>query len=777
MAIGRRLHITGVVQGVGFRPHVFALAARHGLAGWVRNSSSGVDIHVEGPEQGVEAFVNDLRAGGPPLARVDRVTVAECPTEALAQFTILSSVEEAGAYLPVSPDMATCPDCLREMRDPADRRYRYPFINCTNCGPRFTILRDIPYDRPLTTMASFPMCPDCAAEYANPLDRRFHAQPIACPVCGPRVRLEAAGAEILWDDAAVAMARARIAAGEVIAVKGLGGFHLACDATSAPAVRRLRERKHREEKPFALMAADLETIARHAVLTEAARELLTAPERPVLLLGRAPSTAHGAQARAGTSAGAAPRGIDAAVAPGRNRLGFMLPYTPLHHLLLEQAPGYPEVLVMTSGNLSDEPIAYEEEDARRRLGGIADAYLLHDRPIHMRCDDGVAAEFRGRIYSFRRSRGIAPLPVRLPFPSPPLLAVGGELKNVFCLCRDDRAFLSHHIGDLDYLETLRSFTSGIEHFERLFRIRPQAVVHDLHPDYQCTRFALERAGREGIPAVGVQHHHAHAAACMADHGFPEDARVIGVSFDGTGYGTDGAIWGGEFLIATYRDFERALHLGYVPLPGGDAAIRRPYRTALSWLRAAGLPWAGDLAPVSAAAENELAVLDAQLAQGLNAPPTSSMGRLFDAVAALAGLAPRISYEGQAACELEAAAEVSERGAYPFAVGAETIDAAPMLRALVEDLRRGTALGVLSARFHNGAAAMVVEACRRLRRTTGVDCVALSGGVWQNLLLLERAVEGLEAAGFRVLVHRQVPANDGGIALGQAAVAAARSRKE
>ncbi len=759
MVTGRRLHITGVVQGVGFRPHVFALAARWNLAGWVRNSSSGVDIVVEGVPDAVEAFVDNLRAGGPPLARIDSVAVEECPAEGLSGFTILASLEEAGAYLPVSPDMATCPDCLREMRDPADRRHRYPFINCTNCGPRFTIVRDIPYDRPKTTMSGFPMCPECAAEYANPLDRRFHAQPIACPACGPRIRLERDGAATVWDEAALAETRARLAAGEIVAVKGLGGFHLACDASSVSAVRTLRQRKHREGKPFALMANDVETIARHAVVTPAARELLESPERPVLLLPRTVASS-----------------LAEDVAPARNRLGFMLPYTPLHHLLLEPAAGYPEVLVMTSGNLSDEPIAYEEEDARHRLGSIADAYLLHDRPIHVRCDDGVAAEFRGKVTFGRRSRGVAPLPVRLPFPTAPLLAVGGELKNVFCLCRDDRAFLSHHIGDLEYLETLRSFTSGIEHFERLFRIHPQAIAHDLHPDYQSTRYARERAEREGIPVIPVQHHHAHAASCMADHGLPEDARVIGVCFDGTGYGTDGAIWGGEFLVADYRDFERALHLSYVPLPGGDAAIRKPYRAALSWLRQAGVPWAEDLAPVRATETGELAVLDAQLAQGLNAPPTSSMGRLFDAVAAIAGFSPRITYEGQAACELEAAASPTERGAYAFDLGDTAIDAAPVVRAVVADMRRGVPVDLVAARFHNGVAAMVVDACARLRETTGLNQIALSGGVWQNLLLLERTVQGLESAGFQALIHHQVPANDGGLALGQAAVAAARLRR-
>jgi hydrogenase maturation protein HypF len=756
---GRRLHITGVVQGVGFRPHVFALASRGMLAGWVRNSSSGVDIVVEGPPDAVEAFVDDLRAGGPPLARIDAIAVEEQSPEGHSSFTILSSLEEPGAYLPVSPDMATCPDCLREMRDPADRRYRYPFINCTNCGPRFTIVRDIPYDRPKTTMSGFPMCPECAAEYANPLDRRFHAQPIACPACGPRIRLERDGAATVWDEAAMAETRARLAAGEIVAVKGLGGFHLACDASNERAVHTLRQRKHREGKPFALMANDVATVARHALVTPAARALLESPERPVLLLPRAQASF-----------------LAGDIAPARNRLGFMLPYTPLHHLLLEPADGYPEVLVMTSGNLSDEPIAYEEEDARRRLGGIADAYLLHDRPIHMRCDDGVAAEFRGKVTFGRRSRGVAPLPVRLPFSTTPLLAVGGELKNVFCLCRDDRAFLSHHIGDLETLETLRSFTSGIEHFERLFRIRPEAVVHDLHPDYQATRYALARAASEGIPAIAVQHHHAHAAACMADHGLPEDARVIGVCFDGTGYGSDGAIWGGEFLVAGYRDFERALHLSYVPLPGGDAAIRKPYRAALSWLRQAGVPWAEDLAPVQATQARELAVLDAQLAQGLNAPPTSSMGRLFDAVAAIAGFSPRISYEGQAACELEAAASPTEPGAYVFDIGESTIDAAPVLRAVVADIRRGVPVELIAARFHNGVAATVVAACQRLREATGLNQIALSGGVWQNLLLLERTVQGLEGAGFRVLVHHQVPANDGGLSLGQAAVAAARLRR-
>ncbi len=775
----RRIHAGGVVQAVGFRPHVWGLARRLGLRGWVRNTSSGVDIHVEGGAAALEAFVADLRAGGPPLARIERLDVAAAAPEGCGGFAILASALEEGAYLPVAPDIAVCPDCLRELGDPNDRRHRYPFINCTNCGPRFTIVRDIPYDRPATTMAGFPLCPDCAREYADPADRRFHAQPVACPACGPQLRLEqgasgafaADGAAAPRGEAALQRARELIARGAVVAVKGLGGFHLACDAGSSAAVATLRERKGRAAKPFALMAPDLAAVARHCEVSEPARALLESRERPVVLLPWRPE-AHGL-------------GLDPGVAPGRDRLGLMLPYAPLHHLLLERAAGFPEILVMTSGNASEEPICHLDDDARRRLAPLADAILLHDRPIHVRCDDSVVAEVGGGPYFFRRSRGYAPLPLALPFDTPPALAVGGELKNAFCLGRDRRAFLSHHVGELEYFETLRAFEEGLAHFERLFRVRPELIAHDLHPDYQSTRHALARARAQGLRAIGVQHHHAHVAACMADNGLTGEEPVIGVAFDGTGYGPDGAIWGGEILVADYGGYRRACHLAYCPLPGGDAATRNPCRCALAWLRQAGVEWTADLPPVAAARPGEVEAVGGQLRSGLNAPPTSSVGRLVDAVASLLGICHRATCEAQAACELEAVAgealgrveppdELAAAG-YRFALEAATVDPASLVRALAAGARAGEAAALLAARFHVALAEMVLAVCRRVASESGTRRVALSGGVWQNLLLLRLTEARLAAGGFEVLRHRQAPAGDGGLALGQLAVAAWRAR--
>ena len=755
-----RIHVTGVVQGVGFRPHVWTLAHRLGLKGWVRNDSSGVAIVVEGDDPALACFLQDLRAEAPPRSRIDGLVREDTTFDGFDRFEIRGSRAEEGVSLPVSPDLATCADCLRELGDPSDRRHRYPFINCTNCGPRFTIVRDIPYDRPRTTMAAFPLCDDCVREYENPADRRFHAQPVACPACGPRLWLEEEGRRSGEAEEALQRARRLLAEGAIVAVKGLGGFHLAVDAASADAVARLRRRKIREEKPFALMTADVGVVARHAVVTDAARALLESVERPVVLLPRRRESS-----------------VAVEVAPGRDHLGFMLPYSPLHHLLMESGDGFPEALVMTSGNRSDEPIAYENDDARARLGDIADAMLLHDRPIHIRTDDSVVAELRGAPYFFRRSRGYAPLPVGLPFPATAMLAVGGELKNTFCVAREDRAFLGHHIGDLQYDENVDAFERGIAHFERLFRVRPESIVHDLHPDYQSTRYAEKRAQAEALPTVAVQHHHAHVAAGMAENGLDEDERVLGLSFDGTGYGPDGAIWGGEFLIAGYREYERALHLEYCPLPGGDAAIRAPWRTALSWLRQAGLEWSRDLPPVAAAGDEELAVLDRQLDLGLNSPLTSSLGRLFDAVASLSGIRHRTNYEAQAACELEAAAAAvpEAAGAYEFGVAAETVEVVPVIREVVKDVKSGVPAAIVAARFHHGLARLSVTACRRLRDASGIEKVVLSGGVWQNTTLLREAVAALERDGFEALVHRQVPANDGGLALGQVAVAAARAR--
>lgn len=783
---GLRIHVSGVVQGVGFRPFVYGLARRHDLKGWVRNSSSGVDIEVDGPAVALADFTHDLRAELPPLARIDEWQTSERSPNGFTAFAILESKPVPGAFQPISPDMAICPDCLRELFDPADRRYRYPFINCTNCGPRYTIIRDIPYDRPLTTMAGFPLCADCAAEYRDPLDRRFHAQPVACPVCGPRLWLEvpalsveaglnpastieglksAPTAEDYEPISAIPTTRHTLREGKILAVKGLGGLHLACDATNPAAVSELRRRKLRADKPFAVMMPDIETARRHCHVSKAEEELLLSRARPIVLLRRRPEST-----------------IAREIAPGQNQIGVMLPYTPLHYLLLEPEDDFPEALVMTSANLSEEPIAYTNDEARERLSTLADALLLHDRDIHTRCDDSVMRvvagnEGREMVMPIRRSRGYAPFSVRLPWPSRPLLATGGELKNTFCLVRDDYAFLSHHIGDMANYETLRSFEEGTAHMERLFRVAPELIACDMHPDYMATRYAHERAQRESLPLVAVQHHHAHIAAGMAEHGLPGDRPVIGVAFDGTGYGEDGAVWGGEFLIANYTGYDRAAHLCYVPLPGGDRAVREPWRMALAHLHAAGLPWDDDLAPVPFGRTRGPEALDAllnQIERGLNAPPTSSMGRLFDAAAALAGVRETVNYEAQAAIEFEALVDSDEIGTYSFGYANRVIDPCPTWAALLRDRRDGVDIGRISGRFHNGVAQMTRDVCRHLRDAHGLNEIVLSGGVWQNATLLRRTLQLLENSDFTVYTYRLVPANDGGLALGQAVVAIARA---
>ncbi len=769
---GASIQIRGIVQGVGFRPFVYTLAQRLGLSGWVRNTSSGVEIEVDGPSAALEAFLQALQHEHPPLARLDALVVQAREPRGFTGFEIVHSESQPQAFQPISPDVSICADCLRELFDPEDRRYRYPFINCTNCGPRFTIITDIPYDRPNTTMAGFAMCSSCAAEYRDPRDRRFHAQPVACPQCGPQVWFETEGLE--GENAphgaeALRLAQQWLRAGRILAIKGLGGFHLACDATNAETVRELRRRKLRVDKPFALMMPDLETVARHCFVNDAERQWLESRQRPIVLLDRRPES-----------------DVAVEVAPGQATLGVMLPYTPLHYLLFADGSTPPALtalppLVMTSGNLSEEPIATDNEEARTRLAALADAFLMHDRPIRTRCDDSVlrVIPYEGEgenvhvPYLLRRSRGYAPDPLCMPLTLPPLLAVGPELKNTFCLTREQYAFLSHHIGDMENYETLRSFEDGVVHFERLFRITPQAIAHDLHPDYLSTRYARQRAEREGVPLLGVQHHHAHVAACLADNGVRGDRPVIGLAFDGTGFGTDGAIWGGEVLLADYAHFERLYHLAYFPLPGGDAAIRSPARTALALLWACGLEWDEDLPPVQFLTAEERQVLRTQLERRVQTIPTSSMGRLFDAAAALAGGRPRVNYEAQAAIEFEAAADPSEDGAYPLAIRDDQIEVGALLKALVADFRRGTSLARISARFHNGLVAGIRTICNEIRMKTGVHEVALSGGVWQNKVMLIKTMACLQADGFRVYVHQRVPTNDGGVALGQAMVAAAR----
>jgi hydrogenase maturation protein HypF len=753
-SIRTRVQVEGVVQGVGFRPFVYSLATRLGLAGHVGNDAAGVFIEVEGAPSIVSEFLALLQREAPPLARVEAVRTTALAPGGAAGFAIVASDPGGRRQALVSADSATCADCLAELADPGDRRFGYPFINCTNCGPRFTIVRDVPYDRPLTTMAGFALCAACAAEYHDPGDRRFHAQPVCCPDCGPRLRLlDAAGGEILASDPVVAAA-GLLAEGAVLAVKGLGGYHLAADAASEPAAAALRARKHREDKPFALMAADLAAARRLGEVDQTAAALLTSARRPIVLLPRLD-----------------PAAVAPSAAPGCRQLGVMLPYTPLHHLLLAEL-GRP--MVLTSGNVSDEPIAYDDKDALARLSGIADYFLVHDRPIHMRTDDSVVRGFRGREMVMRRSRGYAPEPVRLAAPLPrPALGCGAELKSTFCLASGQRAFLSHHIGDLENYQTYRSFTEGIAHFRRLFAVTPQVVAHDLHPEYLSTKYALELES-EDVELVAVQHHHAHIASCLADNG--EAGPVIGVAFDGTGYGTDGTIWGGEFLLADLAGFTRAAFLAPVPLPGAAAAIRQPWRMAAAYLSAAypdGPPGSLDVARRNAGRWDDVLAV---ARSGVNSPLTSSAGRLFDAAAAIIGVRDAINYEGQAAIELEQLADRSEAAAYPCGIaegGQLRLAGADLIRAVADDIRAGVERPVVAARFHHGVAHAIARTCALLRSRCGLGVVALSGGVFQNLLLLERTVSRLEADGFRVLVHSRVPPNDGGISLGQVAVASAR----
>jgi hydrogenase maturation protein HypF len=743
-----------VVQGVGFRPFVHALACRLGLSGFVGNDVEGVFIEVEGPGPRVEEFLRALRDEAPALAAIHEVRTEAREPQGTGGFVIVAS-DPAGAPATLVPaDSATCPDCLRELDDPTDRRYRYPFINCTACGPRFTIVRDIPYDRPFTTMAAFAMCDACAAEYHDPDDRRFHAQPVCCPACGPRLRLVDPYGDDIPCKYPISAAAELLRYGEIVAVKGLGGYHLAVAAGNERAAAALRSRKHREDKPFAVMASDLAEAGRLGEVGPVEADLLTSRARPIVLLARKPGAA-----------------VATAVAPGNRQLGVMLPYTALHHLLLRVVGG---PIVLTSGNLSDEPIAFDDADARDRLAPVADAFLTHNRAIHIRTDDSVVRAFRGRPMPVRRSRGYVPEPIRLAWPTPrPLLACGAELKNTFCLAKGRLAFVSHHIGDLENYPTHRSFVEGLDHFSRLFDIRPEVVAYDLHPDYLSTKYAQELPD---VELVGVQHHHAHIASCLADNGHP--GPVIGVAFDGTGYGSDGTVWGGEFLVADLAGFDRVGHLAPVPLPGGATAIRQPWRMAVAYVDAA---FAGE-PPVGLDLwrrhRDRWQQVVSVARQGLHAPPTSSAGRLFDAVAALLGVRDEVSYEGQAAIELEQSADPGEDVGYPVRVEAGErvlIYGVDLVRAAAEDWLAGAHPSTVAGRFHCGLSSAVVRACAEIRTRTGLSTVALSGGVFQNVLLLTQTVDGLEAEGFTVLTHSRVPPNDGGISLGQAAVAAARDR--
>lgn len=757
--VGRRILVKGIVQGVGFRPRVYGYAKESNLTGWVCNSSRGVEIEITGEETNTAAFIQELKTTPPPLAKIDSFEVVEIPAAHYPDFRIVTSLAEPDEFLPISSDIATCPDCQNELFDPSNRRYRYPFINCTNCGPRFTIIKDIPYDRPNTTMAPFVMCPDCQKEYENPTDRRFHAQPTACPVCGPKLRLISSQGELAAEEKVIQKSRELIKAGKIVAIKGLGGYLLACDATNPIAVETLRSRKKRSQKPFALMAFNQEEIENYCNIFSEESELLHSIQHPIVLLKKKITNE-----------------ITEHIAPRQSRLGFMLPYTPLHLLLLEPAADFPKVLVMTSGNLSEEPIAYEDSEAFDRLASIADAFLTNDREILMRTDDSVVSVVDHHPYPIRRARGYAPAPIHLYKSVPTILATGGELKNAFCLTKQRYAFVSHHIGDLQNYETVQAFESGIEHFEKLFRVKPEAIAADLHPNYLSTVYAQERSHKDNLPLIGVQHHHAHLAACLADNGWKSEKPVIGFCFDGTGYGADSAIWGGEVLVGGYKTYARTHHLSYMPLPGGDAAIQRPYRIGLAYLWKAGIKWDIVLPSFQEAEENELTILLKLLEQGINTVDTSSMGRLFDVVSSMLGVCQRASYEGQAAIELESIIDPDEKGFYDMIIDGSVINIPNLLNSILQDIQNGIGVAIIAAKFHNSLVQLVDRLSLSLAKQFDTHTVALSGGVWQNRFLLEKSIGLLHDHGFEVLIHNQVPTNDGGISLGQAVVAAALLEK-
>jgi hydrogenase maturation protein HypF len=812
MKVRRHILVKGVVQGVGFRPFIYQLANQYKLAGWVLNSSEGVVIEAEGNLNKVEAFIQDIKLKAPPLAKIESIKAEDIVPDGSAKFEIKHSVSEAGKFILVSPDIATCDDCLRELFDPQDRRYRYPFINCTNCGPRFTIIEDIPYDRPKTTMKKFKMCPDCQREYDDPANRRFHAQPNACPLCGPSLELRAnrrllenSANEVQQDsrgsstklspaprtvypaeieeefpslgcDDPIKETIKLLKAGKIVAIKGLGGFHLACDAENEEVVEKLRRRKHRYGKPLAIMLADIEAVREHCCLSHEEIKVLLSPQRPIVLLRRKEKST-----------------VAPSVAPVNNYLGVMLPYTPLHHLLLKESG---MALVMTSGNLSEEPIAMENQEALIRLKEIADYFLLHNRDIYSRYDDSVVRVFEHNMIFIRRARSFAPYPIHLPFQAKQILATGPEQKNTFCLTKENYAFLSQHIGDMENFETLEHFKTTLQLYKKLFRIEPEIVAYDLHPEYLATKFAHELTG---VKLIGVQHHHAHIVSCLVEHNFKEP--VIGVSFDGTGFGPDGTIWGGEFLIADWKNFQRVGHLRYVPMPGGELAIKRPYRMALSYLLSFCSENLEDLSLelLARISSEEIALVKQQIIKSINSPLTSSCGRLFDAIASLVGVRDIVAYEGQAAIELEMIANERIKESYPFKIkrGEEVlatgsklmtkgklvsgnrrlktnssliVDTEPIIQGVILDLQKGIDKSIIAGKFHQTVVNFISQVCCRLREKTGIKTVALSGGVFQNMILAQKSKELLEKEGFTVLYQKQVPCNDGGISLGQVTVA-------
>jgi len=804
----KKLTIRGVVQGVGFRPFVYRLAKKYKLTGWVRNTSQGVIIEVEGEKNSFNHFLNELKSFPPPAAKIDSLGLEDIQLQNYPDFQIRESIEQPEEFQPISPDIATCEDCLKELFNPDDRRYCYPFINCTNCGPRFTIIEDIPYDRPNTTMKKFTMCADCQKEYNDPANRRFHAQPNACPKCGPEVELakslEPRAKSLLKGKQAIEKTIELLTQGKIVAIKGLGGFHLACDALNDQVVNELRQRKLRRDKPFAVMMPNLETAKKYCYVSEEEAKLLFSPQRPIVLL----------REKTGST-------ISKFVAPYQKYQGVMLPYTPIHHLLFNShsplTAHHSRVLVMTSGNISEEPIAMENEEALRRLKNIADYFLLHNREIYSRYDDSVARVFSSELCTrvvhgepqiLRRARSYAPYPIHLPsscvqglglpFEVEEILATGADLKNTFCLTKEKYAFISQHIGDMENLETLEHFENTLNLYKKLFRVNPKIIAYDLHPDYFSTKFALQLSTiNYQLSTIGIQHHHAHIASCMLENNLP-NSKVIGVSFDGTGYGTDGKIWGGEFLLADYEGFERVGHFSYLPLPGGELAIKKPYRMAIAYLSAINEPLPEILS--KGIKEEEIEATTIQLKNQFNSPLTSSCGRFFDAVSALLGVRKEINYDGQAAIELEMLgvnqnsshlADESEESFYPFEI--KFVDDKFILNQLsifacvLDDLKKGIAKETISARFHNTIAQVILELCKKILQNKGnylvggdylgIKTVCLSGGVFQNLYLMKKVIPLLEKNNFTIYYQKKVPCNDGGVSLGQAIIASFTNRHE
>lgn len=758
MYITVRISIVGIVQGVGFRPFIYNLANSLGISGTVKNSSSGVIIEATSSPDTINSFYNGIIQNPPPLSRIDSMMREEIPLINFPGFHILESEIQPGTFSLIPPDIATCPDCLRELFDPSDRRFRYPFINCTNCGPRFSIIHQMPYDRPNTSMEGFPLCMECLAEYEDPANRRFHAQPIACPNCGPVITLYQNKKIVSTHETALKNSRKIIKDGGILALKGLGGYQLVCDASNLDAVKRLRKGKLRSSKPFALMVHERKTIEKYCHMSKDDIGLLQSPQHPIVIMD---SRNH----------------ILAHNAPGIETLGFMLPNTPLHYLITESAPHFPEVLVMTSGNISEEPMHIDEETAFLRLGNMADGFLAHNRPIINRVDDSVVKSGRSYFMPMRRSRGFSPDPILIQEQLPSVLASGALLKNTFTLLIKNQAFVSQFIGDLDNLETYKEYESAIERYFDLFQFIPEVIACDQHPDFLSTRYANIMADKRRLPLIEVQHHHAHLAACLGENQLPLDKEVIALCYDGTGYGTDGAIWGGEILVGNALSYQRMGHLEYMPLPGGDLSIKKPYRIAIAYLHALGLDPTSSLPPFSYCSEEEREIIKTQVESRLNTINTSSMGRLFDAVAALIGIKEEVSYEGQAAIELETIADPVENGHYNYAITNGIVSLGSIFGSIVDDLKAGQSKERISARFHNTIANLSYSAIVNIMERTGFDTVVLSGGVWQNSLLLDLTANLLEKNKINTKIHTKLPPNDGCISFGQSIIAGSITKRK